>query len=230
MEGVHRHRRAEPGPGRPRPGLGYVLYPAHPDDGGARRVRGRQRSRRDAGGRGGPHRRLRAHPVQADHAHRVPDPAAHGPADDQQVLHYRPRARPQHARVLCRAGIPGIRDLLVQPRQERQELGSEHLRRSNRGLDQRGSRNHQGSQGQPHRPVRRRHPLLDGQRAPERDRAARSDRQPGPGRDAPGHDAGGHDSLADGREHRRRIHPRLPHPRLHGRAHARRGVRLAPAR
>ena len=72
--------------------------------------------------------------------------------------------------------------------------------------------------------------LLDGQRAPGRDRAARSDRQPGPGRDAPGHDAGGHHSRADGRGHRRRIHPRLPHPRLHGRAHARRGVRLAPAR
>ena len=97
-------------------------------------------SRGDAGGGRGPYRGLRAHPVPADHAHRAPVPAAHGPADDQQVLHHRYCAGPQHAGVLCRAGISGIRDLLAQPRQGCQALGSEHLRWCRRGLAQRDTR------------------------------------------------------------------------------------------
>ena len=230
MESVHRHGRPEPGPGYPCLRLRYGLFPADPDDGGPRRVRDRHGSRGDAGGGGGPHRRLRAPPVQAGHAHRAPVPAAHGPADDQQVLHCRPRARPQHARILRGAGISGLRDLLAQSRQGRQGLGSEHLRRCRHRVGERGARNHQGRQDQHHRPVRRRHPHLDARRAPERDRAARSGRQLVPGRDAAGHDGGGHDSLADGRGDCQGVYARLPRPRLHGRAHPRRGVRLAPAR
>ena len=107
VEGVHRHRRPERGPGYPCPRLRYGRCPAHPDDGRARCVQGRQGSRRDARSGGGPHRRLRAHPIPADRVHRVPVPAAHGPADDEQVLHNGPCAGPQHDRVLCRAGISG---------------------------------------------------------------------------------------------------------------------------
>ena len=72
--------------------------------------------------------------------------------------------------------------------------------------------------------------LIDGLRAPERDRATRSGQQPVPGRSGTGPVACGHDSRADGRGNRRSVGPRLPRPRLHGRAHPRRGVRLAPAR
>ena len=227
---AHRHRRPEPRPRCPCLRLRHGLCPAHPHHGGTRRVPGRQGPRGDPGVGGGPHRGLRAHPVPAGHAHRAPVPAAHGPADDQQVLHHRHRARPQHDRVLRLPGIPGIRDLLAQPRPAGQGLGPEHLRRCGGGFDRRGPRDHQGAQGQHHRPVRRRHPVLHGQRAPERDRAARSGRQPVPGRDAAGHDGGGHDGFVYGRDRRQGVHPGLPRPRLHGRAHPRRGVRLAPAR
>jgi hypothetical protein len=89
---------------------------------------------------------------------------------------------------------------------------------------------HQGPQGEPHGSVRRRHSLIDGLRASERDRATRSGQQPQLGRSGTGSVECGHDSRTDGPEHRRHVYPRLPHPRLHGRAHARRGVRLAPAR
>ena len=204
--------------------------PAHPHHGEGRRVPGRQGPRGDPGVGGGPHRGLRAPPVPAGHAHRAPVPAAPGPADDQQVLRHRHRARPQHDRVLRLPGIPGLRDLLAQSRPAGQGLGPEHLRRGGGGFDRRGPRDHQGPQGQHHRPVRRRHPVLHGQRAPERDRAARSGRQPVPGRDAAGHDGGGHDGVVHGRGRRQGVHPGLPRPRLHGRAHPRRGVRLAPAR
>ena len=109
-EGVHRHRRPEPRPRDARVRLRHDLLPAHPHHGEARRVPGRQGPRGDPGIGGGPHRGLRAHPVPAGHAHRARVPAAHGPADDQQVLHHRHRARPQHDRVLRLPGIPGIRD------------------------------------------------------------------------------------------------------------------------
>ena len=63
-----------------------------------------------AGGGGGPHGGLRAHPVRGEHSRdRAPDPAADDPADDQQVLRHRSCARPQHAGILCGAGISGIR-------------------------------------------------------------------------------------------------------------------------
>jgi polyhydroxyalkanoate synthase len=39
-------------------------------------------------------------------------------ADDQQVLHHRPVPRPQHGRVPHRAGTPGVRDVLAQPRRQ----------------------------------------------------------------------------------------------------------------
>ena len=135
-------RRPEPRPRSARLCVRHVLNPAHPDHGGARRVHHRQGHRGDAGLGGGPDGRLRTHPVQAEHADRAPVPAAHGPADDQQVLHHRSGARPQHARVLRRAGIPGVRDLLAEPRPVRAGLGCEHLRRGHRGRDADGPGNH----------------------------------------------------------------------------------------
>ena len=115
LEGVHRQRRHEPGARPARPHVGHVLNSAHPDHGQGGRVHHWQGSGGDTGFGGAAHGRLRTHPVQAEHADRAPVPAAHGPADDQQVLHHRPRPRPQHARVLHLAGAPDVRDLLAQP-------------------------------------------------------------------------------------------------------------------
>ena len=95
---------------------------------------------------------------------------------------------------------------------------------------QRDTQHHRRRQGQHLRPVRRRHPVLDGRCAPERHRADGSGRQPLPGRNRPRPVTSRHDSRTDEPGHRRGVYPRLPRPRLHGRAHARRGVRLAPAR
>ena len=56
-------------------------------------------------------------------------PAAVRPADDQQVLRPRPRARAQHGRVPRRVGPAGVRDLLAQPGRGAGPLRPRHLRR-----------------------------------------------------------------------------------------------------
>ena len=75
---------------------------AHPGDGRHDGVHGRRGPRGHARRGGAAHRAVRAHPVRAEHREGARDAAAARPADDQQVLHRRPRAGPQHARVLRR--------------------------------------------------------------------------------------------------------------------------------
>ena len=75
-------------------------------------------------GRGGAaHPGLRADPVPAVHRDGPRAAAADRPADDQQVLHSRPRARPQHDRVPDRPGAAGVRDVLAQPGRAARRLG-----------------------------------------------------------------------------------------------------------
>ena len=67
---------------------------------------------------------LRAHPVQARRPERARAPAADRPADDQQVLRRRPRARELDDRVPRRPGPAGVRDLVAQPRRARTPSGA----------------------------------------------------------------------------------------------------------
>ena len=109
---VARHRRAA----------------AHPVDGRRVGVHGRRGPRADARRRRAADRAVRADPVRAEHAEGARDAAAARPADDQQVLHRRPRARPQHARVLRRRGPAVLHDLLAQPGRAPRRLGPRRLR------------------------------------------------------------------------------------------------------
>ena len=86
LKRIDRHRRRQPGRGRPplRPRLRQ--RPAGALDGRARRVRGRRRHRGDPGDGGAAHRRLRADPVHPADPQGPRGPAADRAADDQQVL------------------------------------------------------------------------------------------------------------------------------------------------
>ena len=76
--------------------------PAPAGDGRHEQVRGRREPGADAGVGGAAHRGLRADPVRAADRAGPRGAAALRPADDQQVLRARPRARPQHDRALRR--------------------------------------------------------------------------------------------------------------------------------
>ena len=71
---------------------------------------------------------VRADPVQAADLEGARAAAAAHAADDQQVLHRRPGAGPQHDGVRGQAGPAGVRDLLAQPDGEPRGLGPRHLR------------------------------------------------------------------------------------------------------
>ncbi len=75
---------------------------------------------------------LRADPVRAGNAAGPPVPAAHRPADDQQVLHHRPGPGPEHGRVPAGPGPPGLRHLLAEPRRPAPGLEPGQLRRGHR--------------------------------------------------------------------------------------------------
>ena len=86
-------------------------------------------------------RAVRADPVRAEHREGARDAAAARPADDQQVLHRRRRARAQHARVLRRRGPAVLHDLLAQPGRAPRRLGPGRLRhRRARGARRRSRR------------------------------------------------------------------------------------------
>ena len=90
-------------------------HAAHPADGRPGRLRGRRGHR----GHRGPGRAadpgLRADPVRPARRAGARGAAAGRPADDQQVLHRRPGAGPQHGRALPRRRAAGVRDVLGQP-------------------------------------------------------------------------------------------------------------------
>ena len=103
LEGAHRHRWRVGRARRPVLPRGHGLGAADPRDGGTRCLRGRQGPRGHARRGRAPHRDLRADPVPARDRERVPVPGAHRSADDQQVLHRRPGAGPEHGGVPRRA-------------------------------------------------------------------------------------------------------------------------------
>ena len=149
-----------------------------------------------AGRRGLPHRRLRADPLPADDGERPRGPAADGAADDQQVLHRRPRPGPQHRRAL-RLGRPaGLHDVVAQPRRAARRLGPRHLRPGDHRCDGRRAAGHRRGEGGAPGVLLRRDHHLDAAGAP------RGDRRPGPGGRAQPrrHGAG----LAEGRHGHRR--------------------------
>ena len=93
-EGGHRHRRAERRPRAAADGVATWRRPPRvPSMVEPGRLHRRRGPRRHPGRRRLPHRRLRADPVRADDGDRPRGAAADGAADDQQVLHRRPRAR-----------------------------------------------------------------------------------------------------------------------------------------
>ena len=106
--------------------------PGHPAagalDGRTGRVHGRRGPRGHPGRGRAADAGLRADPVPPDDGARARGAAADGAADDQQVLHRRPRAGPQHRRALRRAGPAGLHDVLAQPRRAARRLGPGHLR------------------------------------------------------------------------------------------------------
>ena len=79
-------------------------------------VRGGRQPRVHAGRGRAANGRLRAHPVPAADRRGARAPAAGRPADDQQVLRARPRARAQPGRAPGARGPAGLHDLLAQSR------------------------------------------------------------------------------------------------------------------
>ena len=176
-EGDARHRRAQPRAGQRQPRPRPAQAAAHPGDGRHEGVHGRRGPRGDARRGGAADRAVRAHPVRAEHEEGARDAAAARPADDQQVLHRRRRAGPEHARVLRRRRPAVLHDLLAQPGRAPRRVGARRLRlRGARGA--RGGRDdHRLREVARDGAVRRRdHRELRG-RPPRRDRRARADRR-----------------------------------------------------
>ena len=230
LEGVHRQRRPEPAARPARLHLGHGLNSAHPDHGQAGRVHHWQGSGGDTGSvvlRTDVLELIQYKPTTPT-VHQFPLLMVPPMINKYYITDLAP------GRSMLEFFISQGHQMFViswrNPDGRARHWDIEPLRRGHPGRDADRPGDHQSPQAQRDRAVRRRHHDLDGQRAPERHRPAGSAVQPGAGRDAARHDGGGHDRLADGQGHGRGVHPRLPRPRLHGRAHARRGIRLAPAR
>ncbi len=91
--------------------------------------------------------------------------AADRPADDQQVLHSRPRTRAQHDRVPDRPGAAGVRDVLAQPGRAARFLGDGRVRAGDYRRGRRGGGHPRHRRGAPARRLLRRHPGRRGHRA-----------------------------------------------------------------
>ena len=138
-QGHDRRGRRQPRARSAPPRVRRLATAAPAGDGRHEQVRGRREPGPDAGLRGAAHRRLRAHPLRAADRAGARGAAALRPADDQQVLRARPRARPQHDRAPARAGPAGVLDLLAQPGRGAGPLRPRHLRaRGARGARRRG--------------------------------------------------------------------------------------------
>ena len=124
-----RPRRDEPGARRPALVRDVSRSPRLPASVDTSELLGR-REPGDERGLGRPaHRRVRADPVPAAHARGPRGPDVDRPADDQQVLRARPRARAQPGRAPARRGPAGVRGLVAQPRRRARALGPRHVRR-----------------------------------------------------------------------------------------------------
>ena len=169
-----RHRRRQPGRGRPALRQGLRHRAAGALDGRGRRVRGGPRHRGDARRRRAAHRRLRADPVHAADPQGPLRAAADRAADDQQVLRDRPR------RAALPGGVPraerpaGVLHLLAQPRRAARRLGAGHLRPGDPRGDEGLRGDHQAGQHGDLRHLLRRHDRLDGDGPPRRRSASRT--------------------------------------------------------
>ena len=147
-------------------------FPRLPGDGRHEPVRRRREPRADAGLGRAADRGLRADPVRAADRAGARGPAAVRPADDQQVLRARPRARPQHGRVARAAGPAGVRDLVAQPGRRAGPLRPRHLRRRGARGARRRRRDHQAAARAPERRLLGRHHRRRRARAPRGGAAA----------------------------------------------------------
>ena len=223
--------RRQRGPRRPEPGHRPGHAATGAVDGDARRVRGGRRPGGDPGRGGAAHAHVRADPVPAADPEGAPRAAADRPADDQQVLHRRPGARPQPGRVPGRAAAsrcsscpgatrtPGHRDWGVDAYGQ---AILEAMRRDPADLP--------GGQVAAAGALLGRHPGRDDPGPPGRRRGPGTGRRVRPGGDGarpgPGRDGGRVPGRADRPGGRRR----LGGPRLPGRPCPGRGVRLAASR
>ena len=173
-QGHARHRRAQPDPRRAQLRARHAQAAAHPRDGRHVGVRGGGEPGGHARRGRAAHGRVRAHPVRGADVEGARAAAARHAADDQQVLHHRPGAGPQHDRVRAQAGPARVRDLLAQPRRAPRRLGLRHLRAG----DARGARRRRDDHGRGRlaraRPVRGRDRGGLRGRAPRGDRASRT--------------------------------------------------------
>ena len=139
-----------------------------------------------------PHRRVRADPVQARDRAGARGAAALRPADDQQVLHPRPRAGSQRRRVPRRPGDAGLPRLVAQPRGGARPLRPRHLRERRARGARRRRRHHEGAGGQPQRGLLGRNYHV-GRPGPSGGRGlARGHREPNAVRERAGQHACGH--------------------------------------
>ena len=127
----------------------HVQAAADPVDGRHVGVHGRRGHRGHAGRGRAAQPGVRAAPVQAADLEGARAAAAAHAADDQQVLHRRPRAGAQHARVRGQARPAGVRHLVAQPERAPRRLGPRHLRE--RGA--RGAGRRRGDHRQPTTPT-----------------------------------------------------------------------------
>ena len=141
-------------------------------DGRPGRLHGGRGPRRHPGRRRLPDRRVRADPVPADDGDGPRRPAGDGAADDQQVLHRRPRPGPQHRRALRGQRPAGLHDVLAQPGRAARRVGPGHLRPGGPRRDGRRRAGHRQRAGRPPGVLLRRDHHRDGAGPPRRDRAA----------------------------------------------------------
>ena len=155
--------------------------------------------------------------------------AADGAADDQQVLHRRPRAGPQHHRALRGQRPAGVHDVVAQPRRAARRVGPGHLRAGDPGRDGRRRARHRQRAGRPPGVLLRRDHHLDAAGPPRRDRRPGPGQRAEPRRHRPRLVPGRHRHRADGRGGGQGRHREVPEEGVSGRRPARRGVRLAAA-
>ena len=174
-----------------------------------------------------PHRGLRADPVQAGDRAGARGPAAARPADDQQVLHPRPRARPSFVEYLVAQGQQVFVVSWRNPTSRAGPLRPRHLRERGARGPRRRRRDHAAAGGPPQRGVLGRDHHRRRRRAPRcRGARARRRREPDAVRERARQRARRH----GGRVHepRRRPRPRSPSPPAAATSTARRSPACSP--